>query len=287
VGVREVTERIGGAEALDQLAKPASAAVHRLIPAGPVKDALSGTWLGHPLHPVLTDVAIGAFTSAVVLDCVGGKRNQPAVKALLRLGIFASLPTAASGAADWSETIGEERRTGVVHALANVAALGFFTASLVSRRGGRRAAGRLLGLAGASALGFSGHLGGHLSFVKGVGVNHAFLEQGPDEWTPVLESAALEDSTPVRTHADGASVLLYRHGGRISALGSRCTHAGGPLEDGDFDGEARCVRCPWHGSVFSLDDGSVVHGPASVPQPAYDAEEVTGGGKVSVRRRRA
>lgn len=282
--MHDLAERIGATEGIDQFANPAAEAVHQLIPPGPVKDALSGTWLGHPLHPLLTDVAIGAFASAMFLDLTGGKRRQPAVKALLGLGLVASLPTAASGAADWSETIGEERRIGAVHALANTAALGLFALSLLSRRGGRRAKGRLLGMAGTAVLGASGHLGGHLSFSRGIGVNHAFLEPGPKEWTAVLHGAALVEGKPEHVEVDGASVVLYRQNGTVFALGARCTHAGGPLQDGTFD--AGCVRCPWHGSVFALEDGSVVHGPASIPQPAYDVE-VGGDGKISIRRQRS
>src|SRR5205085_9766883 len=137
---------------------------------------LSGTRLGHPLHPALTDVPIGSFTAATVLDLIGGGRTEEAVEALLALGIVAAVPTAAAGLADWSETYGSEQRTGLVHAAANVVALSLFAGSLAARRSGRSGLGRVLGLAGMTALSTGGYLGGHLTYARGVGVNHAFNE---------------------------------------------------------------------------------------------------------------
>jgi nitrite reductase/ring-hydroxylating ferredoxin subunit len=170
-----------------------------------------------------------------------------------------------------------------VHAAGNVAALTLFSASLVARRTGARGLGRALGFAGLGVLAGSGYLGGYLSFARGVGVNHAFNEAKPKDWTPVLEDAQLAEGTPVKVEVDGTGILLYRTGDRILAIGSCCSHAGGPLQQGEVDAGGLCVKCPWHGSVFRLEDGDVVHGPASVPQTAYAVRSESG--KIEVRAR--
>jgi nitrite reductase/ring-hydroxylating ferredoxin subunit len=128
-----------------------------------------------------------------------------------------------------------------------------------------------------------GYLGGHLSYARGVGVNNAFYQHEPADWTAVIDAADLQAGSSVKVEADGATVLLYRTADRIYAIGSRCSHAGGPLQEGKIDDDALCVECPWHGSVFRLEDGTVVHGPASIPQVPYDVREQNG--RVEVRRR--
>ncbi|MGH9035383.1 MAG: Rieske 2Fe-2S domain-containing protein [Acidimicrobiia bacterium] len=268
--LHQLARRIGDVEDLDRVATPLAEGVKKRIPRGPVKDLLSGTGLGHPLHPVLTDLPIGLFTSATVLDLVGGRGSEAAVDGLVALGIAATLPTAAAGMADWSETYGSEQRVGLVHALANVTALTFFTGSLLARRRGHRGQGRILGLMGMTTLAAGGYLGGYLSFARGVGVNNAFYQHGPEEWTAVIAEGDLQAGSPTMVEAGGATILLYRASDRIYAIGSRCSHAGGPLQEGKIDDGALCVECPWHASVFRLEDGAVVHGPASVPQAAYD-----------------
>ncbi|HZQ76075.1 MAG TPA: Rieske 2Fe-2S domain-containing protein [Acidimicrobiia bacterium] len=282
--LHDVAQRIGEIEAIDQVAGPLARTAKKLIPPGALKDLLSGSRIGHPLHPALTDVPIGSFVAATVLDLVGGRRSQDAVQALLALGIVTTLPTATAGLADWSDTYGPEQRIGVVHALSNVAALSLFAGSLAARRSGRTGLGRMLGLAGMTTLGAGGYLGGHLSYSRGVGVNNAFYQHEPEDWTAVMEAGDLQAGSPTRVEADGATILLYRASDRIHAIGSRCSHAGGPLQEGKIDDGALCVECPWHGSVFSLEDGTVIHGPASIPQAAYDVR--VQGGRIEVRARR-
>jgi nitrite reductase/ring-hydroxylating ferredoxin subunit/uncharacterized membrane protein len=281
MGLHEIAVRIGSVEALDRLVQPLSDLSRRLVPHGPVKDVLSGTWLGHPVHPMLTDVVIGSFTSATVLDLVGGKRSQRGANRLTLLGIVSAVPTAAAGLSDWSETYGEAKRVGVVHASANVVGLALYAASVWSRLRHRRAKAASLGLLGMGVMTVGGYLGGHLSYVKGVGVNNTFWQHPPDDWVPVLDETDLPEAQPVKVNADGATVLLYRRGGRLYAIGGRCSHAGGPLDEGVIDATALCVTCPWHQSVFRLDDGGVVHGPATVPQPRFDVR--VEGGKIEVR----
>jgi len=269
----EIAVRIGNVEALDRVAEPVGKTAKRLVPRGPVKDALSGTWLGHQLHPLLTDIPIGSFTSASILDLIGGRRAQPAANILAAVGVMSVAPTAAAGLADWSDTFGKARRIGVVHAAANLIGVGFYTASVLARRRGKRASATGLGLIGMGVMSLGGYLGGHLSFVRGVGVNHTLLEEPAPDWTAVLERSRLEDGTPQCVEVGDIAVLLRRRGDVIDAVSNRCTHAGGPLVEGTFEGTGDdvCVTCPWHQSVFRMRDGAVVHGPASVAQPSYES----------------
>src|SRR6185437_10417920 len=108
--------------------------VHRLIPGGALKDGLSGTWLGHPLHPTLVMVPIGSWTSATLIDLALGGRSSPAARRLVGLGVVAALPSAVSGLADWSDTDGAEQRVGLTHATLNAVAVGLFAASWWARR---------------------------------------------------------------------------------------------------------------------------------------------------------
>ena len=284
MGLHDVATRLGDLEKLDGATGPLARAAKKLIPAGPVKDVLSGTRLGHPLHPALTDVPIGSFTAATVLDLIGGGRTEEAVEALLALGIVATVPTASAGLADWSDTYGSEQRIGLVHAVANLAALSLFAGSLAARRSGRRGLGRALGLGGLTALLTGGYLGVHLTYARGIGVNNAFDEHLPEDWTAVMDAPDLQAGTPTKVEAGGANILLYRAPDRIYAIGARCSHAGGPLQDGKVDAGGLCVECPWHGSVFRLEDGAVLHGPASIPEAAYDVRIQDG--RLEVRPRR-
>lgn len=283
MGLNELASRLSGIEPLDRVADPLTKVAARLFPHGAVKDALSGTWLGHPLHPLLTDVVIGSVTSASVLDLVGGRRAQPAANTLAALGIASALPTAAAGLSDWSDSSRADRRVGVVHATANVIGLGLYAASVRARAQGRRGAATSLGLLGMGVMTVGGYLGGHLSYSDGVGVNNTFWLDGPETWTAVLDEAELPARTPVRVDVDGTPVLLHRGADGIRALANRCSHAGGPLDEGEVDEAGRCVMCPWHQSVFRLDDGSVVHGPATAPQPAFDVRVQRG--RIEVRAR--
>lgn len=283
MGLHQIVERVERINALDRLAPPLANAVKGAVPHGRVKDVLSGTWLGHPLHPLLTDIPIGAFVSAATLDLIGGPDAAPAADTLIGVGLLAALPTAAAGAADWSDTYGGEQRVGLIHAVANLAGLAFFAASLVARRRGARRAGRLLSLTGLTSMAAGGYLGGYLAYSRGVGINNAFYQQPPGEWTPVLADADLTDGQPTRVQAGQATVLLYRTGGRIYAIGSRCSHAGGPLEEGKVDDTTCTVECPWHQSVFDLASGAVIHGPATMPQASYDTRVHEG--KIEIRSR--
>ena len=283
--LHDLTERIGRIEALDDLAAPMAESVHKATRPALVKNALSGTWLGHKLHPLLTDLVIGSWGSAQILDWYGGEDAEGAVDLLTVVGLAASLPTSWSGMADWSDTYGAARRVGVVHSLANLAAEGLFAASLLARRTGRREQARWLGFAGVSVLGLGGYLGGHLSYAQGVGVDHTAFNSGPDEWTATgLAVEELRDGDLRRVRAGEREVLVTRQAGRLLALDNRCTHAGEPLDGGKVEAagtEDACLTCPWHGSAFRLRDGAVLRGPAATPQPMLDAREADG--RIEVR----
>jgi nitrite reductase/ring-hydroxylating ferredoxin subunit/uncharacterized membrane protein len=266
----EAVESITGLEALDAPAQAIAKSVRGNVPPGPVKDALSGTWLGHALHPLLTDLPIGTWTSAVLLDWLGGAKSRDAADRLIGLGLAFSLPATVTGMTEWADSepgSDSVRRIGLVHAAANGGAAVLFGASLAARRRGSRGAGRLLALAGAGVLGASGHLGGHLAFAKGVGVDQTVFEAAAEDWRPVLRDAELPEGESRYAEIEGVGVMVARHGGEVYALSNRCVHRGGPLDEGELsDG---CVTCPLHGSRFRLSDGSVERGPAAYPQPAW------------------
>lgn len=269
-------------EAIDPVGEKVGASVREALPPGPLKDAVSGTWIGHALHPLLTDVVIGSFTSVTLLDLLGGDEDGKATERLLAIGIAAYFPTALTGASDYadSELNGPEiRRVGLVHAGTNALALGCYVASLRARRKGNRGRGKLLGLLGASVLGAAGHLGGHMSYVQGIGVNQTAFDEGPDEWTAAGASDDVSDGRATSVTVEDTPVLLVRHGSTLHALHDRCSHRGCPLSDGELDGEV--IECTCHGSRFRLADGSIERGPATTPQPSYEVRERDG--KIEIR----
>jgi len=265
--LQQAARRLGRLEALDKVARPLAGVVGRAVRPRVVRNLLSGTGLGHPLHPVLTDLPIGAWVMSALLDAVGGPAAEGAADLLVAAGVAAAVPTAAAGLNDWSDTSGPETRVGLVHAAVNTTALSLYLASVVARARGRRRGGKALGLAGLGVLLGGADLGGHLSFSMGVNVNRTAWEQRPDQWAPVLADTDLADGEHRKADAGGVPVLLYRTAGTVYALDSTCTHMGGPLEEGTIsDG---CVICPWHGSTFRFADGTIVRGPASTPEPCY------------------
>jgi nitrite reductase/ring-hydroxylating ferredoxin subunit len=266
---REVAERIEGLQQLDGAGKWLKSLVDRYIPKGSeLKDLLSGTWLGHPLHPVLTDVVVGTWTSSFILDMIPGKKTRKASDRLVDAGILAAVPTALAGLSDWTDTWGGTRRVGFVHASANVLALWLYMSSSLARKRGRRMRGWWLSASGYGVILASAYLGGHLSFAKGVGVDQNAFEEAPTDWQPAIASEELREDQPTPVMVGAVELLLLRRGASIHAISNRCSHRGCSLHEGDFSGENRVV-CPCHGSTFSLDDGSVLHGPATAPQPAY------------------
>ncbi|HEX2042660.1 MAG TPA: Rieske 2Fe-2S domain-containing protein [Acidimicrobiales bacterium] len=279
--VEDLVDRITKAEGLDKVAEPLSGAASAVIQPGPVKDALSGTWMGHPLHPLLTDVTIGAWTSAFVLDVFGNESTDGAADTLIGVGVASALPTVLSGYSDWSDLFGAPKRLGVVHALSNAGAIACYGLSWMARRKGDRSRGLALSFLGATLATVGGYLGGHLSYRQGVNVDRNAWHEGPEDWVAVLDAPDLGTGDRRVVRAEDMDILLVNEGGTIHAIAEVCGHAGGPLHDGTFEGG--CVTCPWHGSTFRLSDGAVVHGPATGPQPAFDVR--VDDGKILVRAR--
>ncbi|MGF1505856.1 MAG: Rieske 2Fe-2S domain-containing protein [Chloroflexi bacterium] len=237
-------------------------------------DLLHGTWLGHPLHPLLTDMTVGSWTLSTLFDVLGllGSDDDFAHKAadtLVNLGLVAAVPTILSGLADYSAIKRDAVKTGIVHGMANGTAFVMFLFSMWARKGKNRALAILFSLVGLAFMTLGAYLGGDLAYRKKVGVNHAESVERPAAWLDVMPAENLPPGQKARVEVAGYPVLLYRHDDIIHAIGAVCSHAGGPLEQGMISED--CVTCPWHASVFDLRDGSIVHGPAVYPQPDYHA----------------
>jgi nitrite reductase/ring-hydroxylating ferredoxin subunit/uncharacterized membrane protein len=281
-GNRAPVRTIVAIEALDPIGKALGKAVRSVVKPRAVKETLSGSWLGHPLHPVLTDVTIGSFTSAVLLDWLGGRDSRPAARRLLGIGLVSAAPVVASGASDWADTeVASDAacRIGLVHAAGNAVAASLFAASYAARR--RGADGRALALAGSATLTAGAYLGGHLSFAEGVGVDHTAFEDAPEDWTDAVADGDLAEGQMRCVDVEGTMVMVARTGGDLFALSDSCSHRGGPLHEGEIQNGT--VVCPWHASVFDLRDGALIHGPAAYPQPAWDTR--VRAGRIEVRRR--
>lgn len=275
--LEKLAERIERAEALDAAADATVSVARKVIKKGPIEDTLSGTPIGHPLHPLLVAVPIGAWVSSVALDAV---HNDDGARRLIGFGCLAALPAAAAGVNDWTTTMGAERRVGLVHAALNDAALTIYWLSWRARRRGNRSRGVALSLVGSGLLGAAGWLGGHLAYAQAIGVDTTAFQQVPSDWTDAGAEADVPTDGVTQFVADGIPLLVTRRGGELVALLDRCTHRGGPLSDGEVRGD--CVVCPWHGSEFSLADGSVRSGPATRPQPTLETR--VRDGRVEVRR---
>lgn len=277
-------EDLEHANVLDRPARAITKAVRRILPPGPLKDLLHGVPVGHPAHPPLTDIPIGCFMSAAVLDLVPG--TAFASEILITTGLASAVPTALTGVADWSSLHSEQQRVGLVHATGNAAVGLLYTASLVARRRGHVAGGKILGYAGLTALVTSAYLGGHLAFRQAAGPSHAesITHLAPLGWHDLCPLDELPDRWPVHRNLGYISLFVLREGEQANVLADRCAHLDGPLHHGrlvEVD-EETCVVCPWHGSTFRVADGTVVHGPATGRQPAFETR-ITDDGMLQVR----
>ena len=267
----DLLERLGSLEVVDGPAQKLAKLVRDVKSPTKVDEALAGTWLGHPVHPMLILVPMGTWTSAVVLDWIGGEDAETAADLLLGTGLASAIPTVATGYADWADTEPASdavRRVGIIHAALNGTAAVLFGASLVARAAGNRGRGKLLALLGMGAVGAGGYLGGHLTYAEGVGVDTTTFEEYPEDWTQALADAALGEGEMKAVDVDGTAIVIARSGGTVYALSDTCVHRKGSLADGELVGE--CITCPLHGSTFSLADGSVEQGPAAYAQPVLE-----------------
>jgi len=254
-------------------------------PGHDLKTLVHGTWLGHPLHPVLTDIPIGAWTLAVLFDIIYVfQRTQSwgsAADVTIFVGLLAALGAAVTGYTDWNETVDRERRVGIAHGLLNTAAIVIYLVSLIIRvSGGSRGLAIVLALIGYATIVTAAYLGGELVFSIGTGVNHHAWQEVPTKFTRVMLEGQLTDNMLVKAMAGDTPILLLKRGNTICAISETCSHAGGPLSEGELDGNL--VQCPWHASRFDVCTGQVRGGPATMSQVRYETRIQNG--QIEVRR---
>lgn len=275
MAMTDAIEQVGGEEWLEPVDDVLGAGAKGLESLGEdVMNTLHGAWLGHPAHPAITDVPVGSWTAAVVMDAIdvleGGDRLADGADTAIAVGLVGALGAAVTGLADWHRhTSGRSRRMGALHGVMNVGATLLYGTSLVARRNGDRSMGRWLAGVGYGMAFVSAMIGGHLVYGRKVGINNAPLpEAGPKDWAAAIPVEMLPEDTPKAVQVGSLRVVLVRHEGRIHCLADRCSHMGGPLSEGKVvDG---AIQCPWHGSCFRLDDGSVESGPSAYRQPRLD-----------------
>ena len=275
----------------DRWAKPFGEFNHRWLsalfrPIRPVKDFLNGTWLGHPLHPAATDVPIGAFLVALVLDLAS--QGQAAFWALV-VGQVTFAASAVTGLADYTDTDASARTRATIHGTVMVVGGGLTAISLILRQGGTvdGLPQTILLILGFLIVTAGAYIGGDVVYVFGNMVNrHAFRGAGT-KWIRLdtgahADLASLPESTPTRMKAGINDLVVVRIGDAIHAMHNVCAHAGGPLAEGTVvDG---CIECPWHGSRFRLTDGVARRGPSVYDQPSYEIRPTEGGAGYEVRR---
>jgi nitrite reductase/ring-hydroxylating ferredoxin subunit len=275
-------DRIADVPTFDKAIEPVRRGVLSVLRPPAVKDFLHGTWLGHPLHPVLVQVPVGSWLSAGLLDAVPPLR--PAATAMIGTGVLASVPAALSGAADWSEQEPGVRRVGALHALLNVSALALYVGSLVARGKGRGGLGRVLSYSGLGLATASASIGGHMSYAQSSGASHAATAARAlqHDWIDLGPLDDLPEGRPaLRTGTGGSAdvpLAVVRRGVRVDVFVGACAHLSGPLQEGTIEQVrgADCLVCPWHGSAFDLDDGEPRRGPASTPQEKLEVRMQAG-----------
>ena len=274
----KLVETIGDVKSIQNAAEPIQKLVRDTL-QGPIKNFLHGTWLGHPVHPVLTDIPVGAWTAALFYDLAG---EEKAADIAIGVGLIGAVGSAVTGLTDWSETDDRARSIGLIHGLLNVVATSLYTASLLMRKNksSRDSAVALSTLGYATAFA-SAYLGGHLVFSEQVGVDHTATadQKKPETFTRAMKSDDLKENKPAKAVVDGISVLLVRRGEEIYAITETCPHMGGPLSEGKIVGGA--IECPWHGSQFRVEDGAVVNAPSAYAAKCFDVR--VRGGYIEVR----
>jgi len=263
--------------------------VHKAFASGgergqAVKNFLNGTWIGEPLHVILTDIPIGAWTVALVCDGLDLMSNKHefavAADASIGIGLAGAVGAAVTGVTDWQDADAPARRIGMIHGLLNVSATALFLTSLVLRKRKSRTSGRVLAGLGYGLMTYAGHLGGKMVYDYRVGVDRTDGEAFPPDFVPVMPEASLPEAKPTRAEHDGVPILLVRRGDRIFALAETCSHFSGPLSEGNLLGDS--IVCPWHKSRFALEDGRVLDGPAVHPQPCLQVRVQNG--QIEVRK---
>ena len=271
--------------AQDRWARPLGDVNHRWLsavfrPIRPVKDLLSGVWLGHPLHAAATDIPIGTLLLTVVLDLLG---QSAAADIALAATILFMLAAAATGASDYADTDGAARVRATTHATLMVVALLVLLVSVALRAGNPsdRTIPIALSLVGFLIVTAGAYVGGDVVYLFGNMVSrHAFRGTGT-KWIKldtgdVTDLSTLPEATPTKAKAGINDLVVVRLGETVYALHAMCAHAGGPLPQGTVvDG---CIVCPFHGARYRLSDGRVRRGPALYDQPTYEIRSIEGGG---------
>ena len=170
--LQQLTERIEHARSLDSVIGFAKKNVGPLTQKPVVKEVLSGEFMGHPLHPLMTDIPIGAWSMSALLDVLGGEELEDASTILVGVGVLSAVPPAVTGLHDWQKTTGESSRVGFVHAAIMDVTVLVYAGSLAARLTGRSTMGKLLGLTGMGVMSVGGFLGGHLTYSLGANVEN-------------------------------------------------------------------------------------------------------------------
>ena len=246
-----------------------------------LRDFLHGTWLGHPVHPMLTDVPIGALIIGTVLDLVG----QPVGATwAIGIGFLGMLAAALAGYADYIDLSGAGKRIGSLHSTSMLIAALLYFVSLGSRLGWwplfDNGAAILAGV-GLIFVVVGGYLGGELVFNLGSQVDRHAWRGGGTKWQSLDVDSVPEDKL-TKAKAGALTLVVVRQGEKIFALHDTCSHQGCSLSEGKLVDDGKRVECKCHGSRFELADGSVNRGPAVYPQPRYEVRRSEG--KIEVKR---
>ena len=248
-----------------------------------VRNFLNGTWLGEPLHVVLTDVPVGAWTVAMAFDALDLVLDRGefarACESSIGIGLLAAAGAAVTGMTDWSDVDPPARRLGLIHGLLNLGGTALFATSLFLRKRKSRNAGRIVSVLGYAVMSYAAHLGGKLVYEHRVGVDRTDGQVFPEQFVAVLPETSLVDGKLTRVMYQGAPILLVRRGDRLFAMADTCSHFSGPLSEGKLEGDT--VVCPYHFSRFALEDGRVLDGPAVHPQPCLEVR--TQNGQIELR----
>jgi len=256
----------------------ATDAVYRALgsPGRLLQDFLNGSWLGHSVHPVLTDVVVGGTTMVIFLDILRVFFNvdglEDATTWTLGLSVVAGVATIVTGLTDFKDTgTGNERNLAGLHGVINIVAVVIFFISLLQRFGGAHDAAFWVALAAYLVISVGAYIGGHVVFKYGYMVNHNAFARGrrAKEYTALMPAGELAEATPTKATFGTTALVVVRRGDVVYALKETCSHAGGPLSEGKLNGDY--IECPWHASQFRLSDGAVRHGPATSRQVAYRA----------------
>jgi nitrite reductase/ring-hydroxylating ferredoxin subunit/uncharacterized membrane protein len=251
-----------------------------------IRNFLNGTWLGEPLHAVLKDLPIGAWTVAILFDVLDLALNRRefalAADTSIAIGMVGAAGAAATGMTDWSDVDPPARRLGLIHGLLNLGGTALFATSLLLRRKQARRSGRIVAGLGYAVMAYAAHLGGKMVYGHRVGVDRTDGQVFPENFVAVLPESELANDKPTRAMHQGVPILLIRRGGRLFAMAETCSHFSGPLSEGKLEGNS--IVCPYHFSRFALEDGHVLDGPAVHPQPCLDVRIQNG--QIEVRQSR-